>query len=178
MKLENFLIALGSKKGAPGGGAAAALTGATGAALAEMIARLNDARSGRSSGAAGRAAQLRHKLQGLILEDAKAFKRIQRAYKVRRKDPGAWQRALKAGAAVPMRICEVCAAAVQPARAEKKRTSRWLESDRREALLLLRAAFDAGVLNVEVNLREMTDRAFCERATRKMNQWRHKFPKS
>ena len=174
MKLEDFLNDLGSKKGAPGGGAAAALTGAAGAALVEMTSRLNDARQARSSGNAVRAAALRKKLQGMILKDAKAFDRIKSAYKSRKTKPALWQKALKAGAEPPLRICELCATTAVLAKNEKSRTSPWLESDRKESLILLEAAFRAAELNVEINLKGLKDGAYGARTRKKIRQWRQK----
>lgn len=168
MKLDRFLADLGSEKGAPGGGAAAALTGSAAAALVEMTARLNDKRLKNSSGAASRAAVLRKSLRGLIEKDARAFKQIQKIYKIRKAKPAAWQNALKGGARPPLAICEACAAAADLARKEKNRTSLWLESDRREALILLSAAFRSAVLNVEVNLKHIEDRRFNEAARLKL----------
>lgn len=172
MSLPGFLAQLGSQSGAPGGGAAAALTGSAGAALVEMTARLNDKRLKRSSGNAAKAASLRQRLHALIAEDAEAFARIQNAWKTRRVKGALWQAALKSGAGVPLRVCEACAQAASLAKKERSRTSAWLESDRREALVLLKAAFDAGKLNVDVNLREMKDRAYAKTAQRKLKAWR------
>jgi formiminotetrahydrofolate cyclodeaminase len=160
LTLDRFLADLGSKKGAPGGGAAAALTGSIGAALVEMTARLNDARLKKSSGASTKAQTLRKSLRALMAADARAFARIQKIYKVRREKPGAWQKALKGGAKPPLAIARSCAAAANLARGEKSRTSAWLESDRAEALILLQAAFRAAELNVEVNLRLIEDKRF------------------
>jgi methenyltetrahydrofolate cyclohydrolase len=172
LNLERFLVELGSQKGAPGGGAGAALTGATGAALVEMTARLNDKRLKKSSGNALRAAKLRVKMHGLIAQDVKAFERIQKIYGKRRAKPALWQSALKSGAKAPLEIAKAAASAAALAKKEKSRTSRWLESDRREALILLRAAFDGARLNVEINLKEVRDAAFNKRARGKLKKWR------
>jgi len=173
LKLSQFLAQLGSQNGAPGGGAAAALTGATGAALVEMTARLNDKRLRVSSGIAAQALRLRIKLHQLISKDAAAFQVISKAYSARKTEPAAWQRALKAGANPPLLICEACAAASKLAKSEKNRTSAWLESDRREALILLRAAFESAKLNADINLKDIRDRAFVTRAQGKIKKWRH-----
>ena len=172
MKLASFLAQLGSQSGAPGGGAAAALTGACGAALVEMTARLNDKRTKSSSGVSSKAASLRLKLLGLISKDAKAFALIQKTYPVRKKKPALWQKALKAGVQPPLEIAEASASAALLAKKEKGRTSAWLESDRREALILLAAAFKSARLNVEINLKEMTDTAFKSRVRGKLGSWR------
>ena len=179
MRLDRFLAELGSKKGAPGGGAAAALTGASGAALVEMVARLNDKRSKRASGSAEKAASMRVKMLGLIVKDVKAFGRIQKLYRVRKDKKGAWTDALKAGALVPLDICACCASAARLAVKEKPRTSAWLESDRREALILLRAGFQSAALNVAVNLKGLTDHpGFTDRIEARIKKWQRKLPRS
>lgn len=160
MKLERFLSDLGSAKGAPGGGAAAALAGSMGAALVEMTARLNDKRLGKSSGTASKASSLRKKLYSLIAEDERAFAAIQKAWPARKTKVSVWQSALKKGTQPPTAVAEACAAAALLAKKEQSRTSAWLESDRREALILLGAAFDSAVLNVEVNLKSLEDARF------------------
>lgn len=157
MKLADFLQALGSSSGTPGGGAAAALTGACAAALVEMTARLNDKRLKQTSGTFRKAATLRRRLQALIASDERAFRAIQKAYPSRKTRPQTWQSALKKGVQPPLAIAEACGVVAQLAKSERARTSAWLESDRREALVLSAAAFDAAVLNVEVNLKEITD---------------------
>ncbi len=172
MKLDRFLADLGSQNGAPGGGAAAALVGATGAALVEMTARLNDKRLEHSSGNAARAAILRIQLTSLIHKDAIAFQKIKKNFPLRKKKPSLWQSALKNAAQPPLSICEKASVAAQLAKKEKGRTSDWLESDRRESLILLRAAFESAKLNVEINLKGINDRAFVKTAQRKIRSWR------
>ena len=167
-KLKDFLADLGSKKPTPGGGAASALTGSSGAALVEMVARLNDARTKKNSGTADLALGLRKKLQGLIRKDARAFEKVRTAYKTRDNKQAKWQSALKGAARSPLEICESCRAAAALARREAPRTSRWLESDRREALILLRAAFESARLNVEINLKGIDDKAFVRSCKRRL----------
>jgi formiminotetrahydrofolate cyclodeaminase len=118
------------------------------------------------------------KLRRLIAEDARAFERIRGAYKLRKVRTGAWQSALKNGSKPPMRLCRLCLAAAALAKKERARTSAWLESDRREGVILLRAAFEAGVLNVLVNLKGLRDRTYAGRTRRKLRQWRRKLPRS
>ncbi len=154
------------------GGAAAARTAAIGAELLEMIARLNDVRLKRSSGSARKARSFQKKFKALVAQDSKAFAVIKKAHKFRAKKPNAWQAALKNGANPPLAICENCANAANLAKSEKPRTSEWLESDRREALILLRAAFESAKLNVDINLKGIRDRAFVKRAQGKIKKWR------
>ena len=177
MKLKDFLSALGSKNGAPGGGAAAALTGACGAGLVEMVSRLNDSRKGTVSPAAARLSGVRKKLQALISKDAQAFGRIHALYKVRQEKKAAWQSALKAGAKPPLEIGGLCIEAARLSKNEKPRTSAWLQSDLREALILLEAAYRGAKLNVEINLKEINDAAFLKPTRRKLDEWKKQWQK-
>ena len=178
LPLKVFLTQLGSQKGAPGGGAAAALTGATGYGLIEMVSRINDAKAKHPSGSASRAESARRALQGLIQKDADVFKNIQKAWKVRRSKKLLWQSALKKGVAIPLRTAEICAHAAGLFLKEYPRTSVWLSSDLKEARILLRAAFDAAELNVEINLKEISDKGFCAQTRGKIKKWRRKLQRS
>ncbi len=154
--LEQFLENLGSVSPSPGGGSAAGLVAATGTALVEMVARINQKRT-PDPGAQTRilaAEKLRRELQTLMEEDAKAFEKISKAFK-ENKESAAYQKALETGAAVPLKICKLSAEAIQIGCGEVARTSRWLASDLLEAGILLHAAFQSARLNVEINLRSI-----------------------
>ncbi len=88
MSVSAFAEALGSGAPTPGGGAASALVGALGAALAEMVARFT---IGRKTYAAveqqaqeivQRAEQARVDLLALVAADEQAFQQVSAAYKL------------------------------------------------------------------------------------------------
>src|SRR5689334_3341663 len=92
LRLGEFLQRLGSSDPTPGGGAAAAVVGALGAALVEMTAnltigkpRLADVQA-QASSIAERAADLRQRLELLGDADTEAFDRVTAAYRVPRAD--------------------------------------------------------------------------------------------
>lgn len=153
------------------GGAAAALTAAIGSELVQMIASLNDVRLKRSSGSAQKALALQKKFKALVAEDSKAFAAIKKAYKYRAKKPGVLQAALKKGAQPPLRICGHCAEAGALIKKEAPRTSHWLEGDRKEAKILITAAFASANLSVEANLRMIDDRGFRNSIRKKVKAW-------
>lgn len=84
--IASFAEALGSSAPTPGGGAASALVGALGAALAEMVARFTLGRKSyqavepQAQDIAERAAQTREALLALVAEDAQAFQHVSAAY--------------------------------------------------------------------------------------------------
>ncbi len=175
--LETFLAELGSAAPSPGGGTAAALTAAQGAALLEMVARLNDARSRKKnpkdSHSAARTrisefAKTRSRFLKLMTDDAKAFEAISAAYS-KGKEHSAYQKTLLKGYSVPLEIAERAVAALQKGQEERERTSKWLYSDLVEAGILLDAAFGAARLNVEINLKDMRDRALAGRVSAKLD---------
>ncbi len=162
-----FLDALASDSVSPGGGSAAALTGACGAALVEMTARINADREKRKAGVSSLAARTRiaaiktrrARLEKLVTLDAVTFTRSASFFK-RDKNTAPYQRALKDCVRAPFEICELSLQVADLALAEMSRTSRWLASDLAEGARLLAAAFDAGRLNVSVNMKQMSDLKF------------------
>lgn len=158
-RVDSFLNDLGSESPSPGGGSAAALTAALGTALAEMVARLDARRLGRSESSVKRIAQLKRcrlALQSLVLRDARTFRRCSKAFKSD-KHSVRYQTALWQCAQSPFEICEYCVRALSLAEAEIPRVGRWLSSDLAEAGVLLESAFAAARLNVGTNLRGLTD---------------------
>ena len=170
-RLENigrFLNQLGSDSGSPGGGSAAALTAALGIALAEMVVRINV--KGKPAGRKSKAARLkalRQRMELVMDKDAAAFSALSRFYKT--KDRGArYQAALKKAAEVPFVICETVPEALRLAESEAASTGRWLMSDLVESKTLLKAAFDAGKLNVEINLNALADKRVAAAAKKRL----------
>ncbi len=156
--ISQFLNELGSDAPCPGGGSAAALTGAVGVSLLEMTARINLKRALKKNRLTIiRIQSLRSKLIKLASLDARAFMKISKLFKSKRESVE-FQRALLQGAKVPYEICGRSCEALKFCLAEKSKTSAWLLSDLKEAGMLLRAAFSAGRLNVEINLKEMRDK--------------------
>src|SRR5262245_33654167 len=96
--LQNYLKLLGSDAPAPGGGSAAALVGAAGSALAEMVARINSKKTPESRKSAKTAEAAGKKLLALITKDAQAFEKIKKAFRKDR-ESREYQQALKTGAA-------------------------------------------------------------------------------
>ena len=165
-KINVFLDELGSSSVSPGGGAAAALTGALGASLLEMTARINSVRekkklnkTGISKEASSRIrkfASIKKELSGIVRKDTEAFLALSAFPKEKRSGPG-YDKALVRAAAAPLTICRLAAEALELGRAEVSRTGAWLASDLAEAGLLLEAAFYSGKLNVEINLKYIQD---------------------
>src|SRR5918995_213784 len=117
MTVEGFLDAMGSEQPTPGGGAAAAMAGATGAALIAMVGRLTVGRPGaedideRMRALVGRADGARAEFLILGDRDAEAFEVVMTAFRLPKASDvekaartDAIQRGLEGAAAVPLEI--------------------------------------------------------------------------
>ncbi|MBO0784260.1 MAG: cyclodeaminase/cyclohydrolase family protein, partial [Ktedonobacteraceae bacterium] len=120
--LREYLDDLASAKSTPGGGSAAALSGAMGAGLACMVARLTLGKANYASvqpeieTLLERAEQLRQRFQELMQEDIEAYGRLSACFKMPRSSDEersertrAIQEALYTAALVPLTMAE-CAA--------------------------------------------------------------------
>ena len=164
---ETFLEELASKAPAPGGGGAAALVGAVGAALGNMVGCLT---AGKPKYAAveadilalnAQAAALRLRLQSLVEADAAAFTPLAKAYGIPKDDPArpaVMAKALEEAAAVPLEIMAACGEAIALLEGYEAKGSVLAVSDAGCGALFCRAALEAAGLNVAVNTRLMADR--------------------
>lgn len=185
LHLGEFLANLGSSSPTPGGGAAAAVVGALGAALVEMTAnltigkpRLADVQE-QANSIQQRAGDLRARLERLGDADADAFERVTAAYKLPRADDAqkqqrtqAIQAALLQAADVPLETARVAAEVVALAEEAAPLLNPAVISDVLVGALLAQAAVSSAGLNVEINLAAMTDAAAKERYARELAQAR------
>ncbi|MBV9595720.1 MAG: cyclodeaminase/cyclohydrolase family protein [Chloroflexi bacterium] len=175
LKLGDFLERLGSSDPTPGGGAAAAVVGALGAALIEMTANLTVGRprladvQDQAHSIVQRAAELRARLQKLGDADAEAFDQVTAAYRLPRADDDqkaararAIQSALRLAADVPLETARISASVVALAEEAAPVLNRAVISDVLVGALVARAALNSAALNVEINLGSMTDSSTIE----------------
>lgn len=162
-----FLSVLASKAAVPGGGGAAALVGAAGVALGNMVGCLTEGKKKYAAVEAdiqrlnARAGELRRELEGLVEADAAAFAPLAKAYSIPKDDPTRaeiMEKALDAACAVPLEILEKCAEGVALAEEYAAKGSVLAVSDAGCAALFCKAAMEAAGLNVAINTRLMADR--------------------
>lgn len=165
---EEFLAELASKAATPGGGGAAALVGAVGVALGNMVGCLTAGKPKYAAVEADilalneKAEALRARLEGLVEADAAAFAPLAKAYGIPKDDPSraaVMAQALDAAAAVPLEIMEACGEAIALLETYEAKGSVLAVSDAGCGALFCRAALEAAGLNVAVNTRLMADRA-------------------
>ena len=168
--IKDYASQLASATPAPGGGSAAALAGALGAALTHMVGAYTEGRAKYAEYEAftsallerTRAAQL--KLLRLVDEDAAAFNSMNAAYKLPKNSEaekttrdGAVQAALAACTAVPYTIMELCADTLRSTEEAVGKTNQSVVSDLGVAALCLKTAVQSAWLNVLVNAGSLKD---------------------
>ncbi len=164
-QFEPWLTELASSAPAPGGGAAAAVSAALGAAMVSMVCNLTLGKKRYAASeplmkrALERAEQLRAEALSLIEQDAAAFDAVARAYALPRGEArsAAIQSALPRAAAVPLRTAEVAADIVELAESICEAANPNVLSDVAVAALSAGSAITSAAVNVEVNVALLRD---------------------
>ncbi|MEW6036868.1 MAG: methenyltetrahydrofolate cyclohydrolase [Pseudomonadota bacterium] len=171
--IQQFLDELASKSATPGGGSAAAIMGAMGAALIGMVCNLTvgkknyEAVEAEMADVLARAEALRAQSMDLIRADIEAFDRVMAAYALPRETEEdkaargkAIQEALKAAAEVPLACARLCVDIIELSEIAAQKGNRNLVSDAGVAVMAAHAALKSAALNVYVNAKGVKDEAF------------------
>ncbi len=165
--VDKFLAELASSAPTPGGGGAAALCGALGIALGNMVGSLTLGKKKYAdvqediAALNSRAEALRADFVALIDADAEAFAPLSKAYGIPKDDPARaeiMEAALKRAAEPPLEIMRRCAAALDVIADYAAKGSALAISDAGCAAALAIAAMKAAALNVRINTKSMADR--------------------
>ena len=152
--LKSYLDQVSAHSPVPGGGSAAALTAALGAALISMAAQYALKKNlSRADEKAVRmvlkeSERIRGKLQALIDKDAQAYLRV---VATRKASPSVRKAALRQARKVPLEVARLCYAALDLTPPLVEKGSPYLLSDVAVAGEFLFAAFKAAMINVRVN---------------------------
>ena len=173
LPVDGFLGDVASEAPTPGGGTAAAVAGALGAALAEMVAALTlskerfaDAHAVMRS-ISGSAREARQKFLHLAQEDSEAYEAVVAARRLPKEtdeQKAARQQAIEGAnrhaTEVPMRTARLAASllATLPELVEKGNPNAL--SDAGSSAILLESAVEGALLNVGINLPGVADSAF------------------
>lgn len=181
-KVSDFVAATASKEPTPGGGAIAALTAATGAALAEMVANLTFGKKGYEEVQSemeelqGKAQAIRNRMLELSQADADVFNIFMDALGLPKNTDeekatrsAAIQQAYKDAAMVPFEIGELAYQIFDLADLASRKGNQNLITDGIIAAINARAAVKAAFLNVRINLSGIKDEVFVTDITAKMN---------
>ena len=181
-KVSEFVAATASKEPTPGGGAIAALTAATGAALAEMVANLTFGKKGYEEVQSemeelqAKAEAIRNRMLELSQADADVFNIFMNALGLPKNTDeekatrsAAIQHAYKDAAMVPFEIGELAYQIFDLADLASRKGNQNLITDGIIAAINARAAVKAAFLNVRINLSGIKDESFVTDITTKMN---------
>jgi formiminotetrahydrofolate cyclodeaminase len=173
--VEPFLDALASQAATPGGGSAAAIIGAMGAALVSMVCNLTIGKKKYAEVEAemkdvlAKSEALRLKLTGMIEDDVTAFDAVMAAYGMAKESDAdkaarekAIQAALKQATEVPLRCCHAAREVIDLAAIASDKGNLNVISDAGVAVLAAYAALRSAALNVFTNARMITDKVFAE----------------
>lgn len=170
--VEEFLAALSSAEPTPGGGTAAAITGASGAALVGMVARLTVGKKGfegieaRMRDIEAAADQARGSFLDLADRDAESFAAVMAAYRLpkgtdeeKAARQEAIQRGMRGAAAVPLEIARQAVELMELGREVTETGNPNTASDGAAGTELLASACRAALRNVEINAGSIKDEA-------------------
>ena len=180
-RVIDFVAATASKEPTPGGGAIAALTAATGAALAEMVANLTFGKKGYEAVQTemevlqAKAEAIRNRMLELSQADADVFNIFMNALGLPKNTDeekaartAAIQQAYKDAAMVPFEIGELANQIFDLAELASRKGNQNLITDGIIAAINARAAVKSAFLNVRINLSGIKDESFVAELTSKM----------
>ncbi|MER2269518.1 methenyltetrahydrofolate cyclohydrolase [Methylobacterium oxalidis] len=173
--IQKFLDGLASSAPTPGGGGAAAISGAMGAALVSMVCNLTIGKKKYVEVEAdlkevlAKSEALRATLTGMIADDVEAFDAVMGAYGLPKETDEQKaaraekiQAALKTATDVPLACCRVCREVIDLAAIAADKGNLNVISDAGVAVLSAYAGLRSAALNVYVNAKGLDDRAFAE----------------
>ncbi|TAN48589.1 MAG: methenyltetrahydrofolate cyclohydrolase [Methylococcaceae bacterium] len=171
--VQCFLDELAGKAPTPGGGSAAAIMGAMGAALVSMVCNLTIGKKNYEAVDADmqalllRAEALRADLAGMVRADVAAFDQVMAAYGLPKDSDAekatrstAIQAALKRATEVPLQCARASAQAIALSREVAEKGNRNVISDAGVAVMAAYAALKSAALNVYVNTNAIRDPDF------------------
>jgi formiminotetrahydrofolate cyclodeaminase len=170
---DDFLEQLAAEQPTPGGGSAAAMAGAAGAALISMACRYTVGRDRyrdaepEATAVLERSEALRSELQALAQDDVDAYGAYAAAQKLPRETDAeraerdaALEAALRRSTEVPLAVVERTAELIELGQRAARVGNPWLISDAAVGAQLALAGCDAAALNVELNVGGLDDAEF------------------
>ncbi len=173
--VTRFLDELASSAATPGGGSAAAIMGALGAALVSMVCNLTIGKKNYAEvepemrSVLHDAEALRQRLADMVAEDIAAFNGLMAAYglpKLTDEDKAvrgaAIQHALRAATEAPLACARACAEVIKLSMRAAEVGNRNVISDAGVGALAAQAALRSAALNVDINVPSLQDQTFAK----------------
>ena len=175
--LETFLDELASGAPTPGGGSAAAVIGAMGAALISMVCNVTIGKKGHEAvepemrSVKDDSERLRAQLTSMVADDIAAFDGLMAAYRLpkvsdeeKSQRAAAIQSTLRAATETPLSCARACAQVVALSRRAGEKGYAGVVSDAGVGVLAANAALRSAALNVYINAPSLKDRSYAEAA--------------
>lgn len=173
--IQTFLDELASKSATPGGGSAAALMGAQGAALVGMVCRLTIGKpkfvevEAEMQCVLDKAESLRQQLTDLIKLDIDVFNRLMAKYAMPKETDeekalrsAAIQDVLKEATEVPLQCVHACLKVIELSQVAAEKGSPGVVSDAGAGVMSAYGGLKSSALNVYINVRSLKDPMFAE----------------
>lgn len=168
---REFVTVLASNEPAPGGGGAAALVGALGTALGNMVGSLTVGKKKYADVEAeiialkAKCDALQTELLDQVPADAEGFVPLAKAYGIPKDDPNRpaiMEAATITACQVPVHIMELCCQALDAIKIFAEKGSRLAVSDAGCGAVIVKSALQAASLNVFINTKTLQNRAVAE----------------
>ena len=181
---RKFVEVLASSAPIPGGGGAAALVGAVGAALGNMVGSLTVGKKKYADveeqivDMKAKCDRLQMELLDLVRKDSEGFAPLVKAYGIPKDDPSRAQileEAAVEACKVPMKIMEMCCEALDYIQVFAEKGSRLVVSDAGCGAVCCKAALQAASLNVFINTKSLENRTVAEELNRQANVMLNKY---
>ncbi len=190
LECDKFTEVLASGDPVPGGGGASAMVGALGVALGSMVANLTVGKKKYADveeeikGLRTKAGDLQRQLLVLIQKDADNFEPLAKAYGMpketeeqKQAKAQVMEKALKDACSVPLEIMKLCCQAIDLHEDFAHKGSTLAVSDAGVGVEFCKAALRGASLNVFINTKLMTDRAYAEETNKQANDMLSKYVK-
>lgn len=173
---REFVDVLASSAPVPGGGGAAALVGAIGTALGNMVGSLTVGKKKYAEvedeikALMDKCRKLETELLDQVPADAEGFEPLAKAYGIPKDDPTraeVLEAATVTACAVPIHIMELCCEALDCVKVFADKGSRLAVSDAGCGAVICKAALQAASLNVFINTKSLCDREKAEEMNNK-----------
>ena len=181
---RKFVEVLASNAPAPGGGGAAALVGAIGTALGNMVGSLTVGKKKYAAVEAeiialqAKCDSLQTELLNQVEADEVNFLPLAKAYGIPKDDPNRdkiMEEATIIACSTPMKIMELCCEAIDCIAVFAEKGSRLAVSDAGCGAVCCKAALQAASLNVFINTKSLKNREVAEEMNAKANEMLSKY---
>ena len=181
---REFVKVLASDAPAPGGGGAAALVGAIGTALGNMVGSLTVGKKKYADvqdeiiALKAKCDELQKQLLDQVEADEINFLPLAKAYGIPKDDPTrdkVMEEATIIACSTPMKIMELCCEAIEAIKVFAEKGSRLAVSDAGCGAVCCKAALQSASLNVFINTKSLKNREVAEEMNKKANDMLDKY---